>query len=161
MTRNSITIALEGPCAALATEDELRAVVEHTLQQEGVTASVMLTIVLVDNATIHDLNRRFLDHDEPTDILTFPFAAAADEASFILPAEPGAQPLGEIYISCEQATTQSAEWASTPTEEIRFLVVHGVLHLLGWDDATPIEREQMLARQTAILATLPTARRAQ
>ena len=60
--------------------------------------------------------------------------------------------LGEMYISFERAAAQSADWGSDQEREIRFLVVHGVLHLLGWDDATTEERERMLARQGEILA---------
>ena len=151
MTESAITIAIEAPCAALADESDLREVALHTLAAEGVAGAVALTIVLVDDPTIHDLNRRFLDHDEPTDVITFSLDESPEggDAPFVL---PGAfHQLGEIYISCERAAAQSGEWASDPAREIRFLVVHGVLHLLGWDDATPEDRARMLARQEVIL----------
>ena len=152
MTESAITIAIEIPCAALAEEADLRAVALHTLAAEGVTAPVALTLVLVDDATIHDLNRRFLDHDEPTDVITFALDEAEDDDAFVLPTAGGFRQLGEIYISCERAAAQSAEWGSDPRREVRFLVAHGVLHLLGWDDATAEARAAMLARQEAILA---------
>lgn len=154
MTASSITIAIEGPCAALADEADLRAVVLHTLAAEGAADQVALTVVLVDDPTIHDLNRRFLDHDEPTDVITFALDgdAGEDAGQFVLPDQGAFRQLGEIYISCERAAAQSGEWDSDPAREVRFLVVHGVLHLLGWDDATPEARAQMLARQEEILA---------
>ncbi len=154
MTERAITIAIETPCVMLADEADLRAVALHTLAAEGLTLPVALTVVLVDDATIHDLNRRFLDHDEPTDVITF----ALDDAEadpFVLPDAGTFRQLGEIYISCERAAAQSAEWGSEPRREIRFLVAHGVLHLLGWDDATAESRAAMLARQEAILAEWP------
>ncbi len=154
MTESTITIAIESPCTALADEGDLRRLVLHTLAQEGHSTAVSLTVVVVDDPTIHALNLQFLNHDEPTDIITFGFTTDTTE-EFIL---PGAAPqqLGEIYISCERAAAQSAEWQSDPIREIRFLVIHGVLHLLGWDDATPEERTQMLARQETILTQYQT-----
>jgi len=158
MTESAITIAIETPCVALAAEADLRAVALHTLVAEGLVQPVALTVVLVDDATIHDLNRRFLAHDEPTDVITFALDAADDDAAFVLPAAGSFRQLGEIYISCERAAAQSAEWGSDPRREVRFLVAHGVLHLLGWDDATAEARAAMLARQEAILADWPGAR---
>jgi len=159
MTESAITIAIETPCVTLAAEADLRAFALHTLVAEGVAQPVALTVVLVDDATIHDLNRRFLDHDEPTDVITFALDAADDDAAFVLPAADAFRQLGEIYISCERAASQSAEWGSEPRREVRFLVAHGVLHLLGWDDATAEARAAMLARQEAILADWPGAGR--
>jgi probable rRNA maturation factor len=145
----SITIAIDAPCASLTSEAELQAVVAYTLAAEGVTVPVALTVVLVDDAAIHALNRQFLAHDEPTDVITFPLDSSEDE--FFLPAG-AVRELGEIYVSCERAAAQSAEWDTTPAREVRFLVVHGVLHLLGWDDATAEDRALMLERQDALLA---------
>lgn len=157
MSESAITIAIESPCAALAEEYDLRAVALHTLVAEGATAPVALTIVLVDDLTIQELNCRFLDHDEPTDVITFVLdeAAQSDEGLFVLPDSASLRALGEIYISCERAAAQSADWGTDPAREVRFLVVHGILHLLGWDDATAKMRTAMLARQEEILNTLP------
>ncbi len=147
-----IRVTVEPPCARLADEGDLRRVVAHTLAAEGVNREVAVDVVVVDDATIHDLNRRFLDHDEPTDVITFALDGDDDGDGGSGFVTPGPRQLGEIYISCERAAAQSAEWGNTPAAEVRFLAVHGVLHLLGWDDATAEERERMLARQAAILA---------
>jgi probable rRNA maturation factor len=147
-TDHTITIAIEGDCPA-ADEVDLRAVVAHALAAEGVLDPVAVSVVLVGDAMIHQLNRDFLAHDEPTDIITFPLA---DDDGFVAGPVGVQRELGEMYISYERAAAQSAEWESDPEREIRFLVVHGVLHLLGWDDATTEERERMLVRQGEILA---------
>jgi probable rRNA maturation factor len=145
---HAISVAIEGECPA-ADEDDLRRVVTHALAAEGVTAPVAVGVVLVDDETIHRLNRDYLAHDEPTDIITF---ALAGDDDFV--AGPGGmrRELGEMYISYERAAAQSADWGTDQEREIRFLTVHGVLHLLGWDDGTTEERERMLARQGEILA---------
>jgi len=149
-----IDIAIGPVCAGLADETELRALVAHALAAEGVTDRAALTVVLVDDAAIHDLNRRFLAHDEPTDVISFALDRADDAGGFVTPGDDSDEPrhLGEIYVSCERAAAQSGEWGTTPAREVRFLVVHGVLHLLGWDDTTPEDRARMLARQEEILA---------
>jgi probable rRNA maturation factor len=145
---HAISIAIEGDCPA-ADEDDLRAVVAHALAAEGVTEPVAVGVVLVDDETIHQLNRDYLAHDEPTDIITF---ALDSDDDFVAGSGGMRRELGEMYISFERAAVQSADWGSDQEREIRFLVVHGVLHLLGWDDAMTEERERMLARQGEILA---------
>lgn len=152
MSESAITIAIETPCAALADADDLRDLALHTLAMEGVREAMALTLVLVDDPAIHDLNRRFLNHDEPTDVITFGLDDGDEtDLGFVLPAGDAPRQLGEIYISCERAAAQSVEWGSSPEREIRFLAIHGILHLLGWDDATPTLRARMLARQEEIL----------
>lgn len=145
---HDITVAIEAAGAA-ADEGDLRAVALAALAAEGVAEAVALTVVIVDDAAIHALNRDYLGHDEPTDIVTFPLD---DGGAFVAAPGDGRHELGEMYISHERAAAQSADWGSDPAGEIRFLVVHGVLHLLGWDDATDEERGRMLARQGVILA---------
>lgn len=153
MAEDEVTVAIEAPCAGLAREADLQAVVARTLVAEGMTEPVAITVVLVDDATIHRLNRQFLRHDEPTDVITFPLDSAPGAGDgFVGPAAGDRRELGEIYISCERAAAQSLEWGGEPEREVRFLVAHGVLHLLGWDDATDDDRARMLARQEEILA---------
>ena len=74
--------------------------------------------------------------DTPTDIMTFP----ADESA-------GEHQGGELAISVDHARTQAVAWGHSPGEEIAFLVVHGLLHLLGWRDDTDEQRQRMLDRQ--------------
>lgn len=105
-----------------------------------------LTIVLTDDREIRTLNRDFLGIDAPTDVLSFP----ADE----IDPETGRRYLGDVIISVQRAQQQATEGGHSLEEEVQLLVVHGVLHLLGYDHAEPEEKEQMWKLQAEILDTL-------
>ena len=105
-----------------------------------------LTIALVDEERIQGLNRDFLDHDAPTDVLSFP----ADEPD----PETGRRYLGDVVISYSRAAEQAAERGHAVEAEMQLLVVHGVLHLLGHDHAEPEEKDRMWAAQAAALERL-------
>ena len=105
-----------------------------------------LTIVLVDDARIQALNRDFLAHDAPTDVLSFP----ADEPD----PETGRRYLGDVVISLPRAEEQARAHGHAAESEMQLLVVHGVLHLLGHDHAEPGEKERMWAAQAGALERL-------
>jgi probable rRNA maturation factor len=105
-----------------------------------------LTIVLVDDARIQALNRDFLAHDAPTDVLSFP----ADEPD----PETGRLYLGDVVISLARAAEQARERGHAFEAEMQLLVVHGVLHLLGHDHAEAGEKERMWAAQAGALERL-------
>jgi probable rRNA maturation factor len=105
-----------------------------------------LSIVLVENARIQDLNRDFLGHDAPTDVLSFP----ADEPD----PETGRRYLGDVVISLKRATEQAEERGHAVEAEMQLLVVHGVLHLLGHDHAGVDEKNRMWAAQIEALERL-------
>ena len=105
-----------------------------------------LTIVLVGDARIQALNRDFLAHDAPTDVLSFP----ADEPD----PETGHRYLGDVVISLERAGEQARERGHAVEAEMQLLVVHGVLHLFGHDHAEVGEKERMWAAQARALERL-------
>jgi probable rRNA maturation factor len=105
-----------------------------------------LSIVLVDDARIQALNRDFLAHDAPTDVLSFP----ADEPD----PETGRRYLGDVVISLARAEEQARERGHAAEDEMQLLVVHGVLHLLGHDHAEPGEKERMWMAQAQALERL-------
>jgi probable rRNA maturation factor len=105
-----------------------------------------LTIVLVDDARIQALNRDFLAHDAPTDVLSFP----ADEPD----PETGRRYLGDVVISTRRAEEQARERGHAIEAEMQLLVVHGILHLLGHDHAEVREKERMWAAQARALERL-------
>ena len=105
-----------------------------------------LTIVLVDDEHIQALNRDFLGHDAPTDVLSFP----ADEPD----PETGRRYLGDVVISLACAETQARERGHAVESEMQLLVVHGVLHLLGHDHAETGEKTRMWAAQAGALERL-------
>ncbi len=105
-----------------------------------------LSIVLTDDAQLHQLNRDYLGVDAPTDVLSFP-ASETDP-------ETGASYLGDVLISIPRAEAQ-AQSAGHPLEaEVQLLVVHGVLHLLGHDHAEPEDKARMWAAQAQVLDKL-------
>lgn len=116
------------------------------LEHESESLDHDLSIVLTDDARLQELNRDFLGIDAPTDVLSFP-ASETDP-------ETGARYIGDIVISVPRARTQ-AEAGGHPLEsEVQLLVVHGVLHLLGHDHASPDEKARMWKAQAEILDTL-------
>ena len=107
---------------------------------------VDLTIVLTDNAQLHQLNREYLGVDAATDVLSFP----SNEKD----PQTGVRYLGDILISIPQAGIQ-AQAAHHPLEsEVQLLVVHGILHLLGYDHSEPAEKSRMWKVQGDILQSL-------
>ncbi len=144
-----VEVRIDPDAPADLTAETLRALARFTLRQAGVTGPLGVSLVIADDATIRDLHARHIGIDEPTDVLTFALAEEAD-APFVS-GEP-APLLGEVVVSYETAAEQAAAYGHSPAREVAFLCVHGLLHLLGHDDASEAERSAMLARQEAILA---------
>jgi probable rRNA maturation factor len=120
----------------------IREIAKTVLEGEGVAAAT-ISLAFVDNPTIHRLNKQFLNHDEPTDVLTFPMSG------------PGAKKLeGEIVIGAEVARTQAAERGHNEQAELALYVIHGLLHLCGFDDTTAAAVRQMRERERLYLKQL-------
>jgi probable rRNA maturation factor len=124
----------------------LERAVKNALKNQSASLDSGLTIVLADDSKIRELNRDYLEIDAPTDVLSFP-ASETDP-------ETGAPYIGDIIISLPYAA-KSAEKAGHPLEsEVQLLVVHGVLHLLGYDHAEADEKARMWKAQSEILEAL-------
>jgi len=106
-----------------------------------------LSIVLCDDSFIHPLNRDYRGKDAPTDVLSF--AQREGEG-----ADPDDPVLGDVIISVETAARQAEERGHTLARELRVLLVHGILHLLGYDHIEDDEAEEMEARERSLLARL-------
>ncbi len=112
-----------------------------------------LSIVLTDDAALHELNLRHRGVDAPTDVLAF--SDEEDEVGGLFVDPPEApRYLGDVIISFQRAGAQAAEAGHHIQAELQLLVVHGVLHLLGYDDVTQDQRAQMWAVQADILQSL-------
>jgi probable rRNA maturation factor len=96
---------------------------------------------------VHALNKEYLGHDYETDVISF---GMESEAEFITPEERPAY-LGDIVISFERAVEQGPEYGHTAEQEVATLLVHGLLHLLGYDDLDDEARERMHARQDLLI----------
>jgi probable rRNA maturation factor len=107
-----------------------------------------LSILLVDNDTIKELNRKYLSRDYPTNVLAFPMGKGEDR-------DLHPYLMGDVVISTETAQIEAQERGITLREEMALLLVHGILHLLGYDhEGTPDEAAKMLAKETEILVRL-------
>jgi len=123
--------------------ESLPALALHALRLEGTSGEWEINVLVTDDAGIQVMHRAYMDLDSPTDIMTFPFEG-----------ETGFGPVatgGDIVISIETAATNAGDAGWYLEREMQFLMLHGVLHLLGWDDATAGQRDAMLGRQQAIL----------
>lgn len=117
-----------------------------TLDLESAPVDADITIVLTDDAQLHELNREFLGVDAPTDVLSFP-ASESDP-------ETGTPYLGDILISIPRATEQAQASGHSVEAEVQLLVVHGTLHLMGHDHAEAEEKARMWAAQAEVMSRL-------
>jgi probable rRNA maturation factor len=138
----------------LVNADLVRRAALVVLAHEGVTGQGELSVVITDNDEVHDLNRRFRGVDVPTDVLAFGAEGKEGEDTDFVTAPDAPLLLGDVVISCPRAQEQAVEAGHPLAAEIQLLVVHGVLHLLGYDHARPEEKAVMWARQDEILCTL-------
>lgn len=104
--------------------------------------SATISIAVVDDATIHALNRRYLQHDYPTDVLSF--VLQQDEAGLD----------GELILSAETAGRQCDQYGWSAQDELLLYAVHGALHLVGYDDQQPRQTDQMRAKERYYLELL-------
>ncbi len=109
-----------------------------------------LSVLLTDDAGIQVLNRDHRQKDKPTDVLAFPMDESVPDPAGIL---------GDVVISLDTAERQARSRQRHLIEEVRFLLAHGLLHLVGYDHAEPIEKREMVAmtRQLVRAAPLPEA----
>jgi probable rRNA maturation factor len=120
----------------------MRELVRAVLAGEGVK-DAQISLAFVDNATIHTLNKRYLDHDEPTDVLSFPLS------------EANARQLeGELVIGAEVAKAQAESRGHAVDAELALYVIHGLLHLCGFDDESETGRAEMRERERHYLGEL-------
>jgi probable rRNA maturation factor len=136
----------------------VRRVVRAVFAAEHV-AGATVSIALVDNATIRRINRDYLHHDYDTDVLSFLFESLCVARRHARPiANPrradGRHLDGEVVVSGEMAVATAGRFGWSPREELTLYLVHGLLHLCGYDDQTPRERRIMRERERVILAEL-------
>jgi rRNA maturation RNase YbeY len=100
-----------------------------------------VTFVFLDNAAMRKMNKKFLNHDYPTDVISFDLSTSRDIE-------------GEVYIGLGQAASQAKEYGVPLSNEILRLAAHGFLHILGYDDFSPKKRFAMLKRGDDYIAQL-------
>lgn len=146
--RVDLTIQLAPQIEVEVDEERLHHLAVKTLLLEGVAQSLELGLFITDDEGIKELNRRYRGVDEPTDVLAF----GGEVEGFVSPPE---QPqLRDIVISYPRAASQAQERGHSVAQEIDLLFLHGLLHLLGYEDETPKKKVRMWARQEEVLGAL-------
>ena len=136
----------------------LQSVAEKVLVAQGIGSKVELGLVIASQERVQQLNQSYLGRDEPTDVLAFSMLPAeaeigADFPPFVIPPD-GMLHLGEVIISYPQAVIQAEEHQHSIKREIAILIIHGVLHLLGYEHDKPELEHQMRAREAEILSDI-------
>ena len=131
----------------------LQDIAHRVLDIQGLGSQTELDLVIADQDKVQELNRQYLGRDRPTDVMAFPLLATDGEPSFVLPPD-GVAHLGEVIIAYPQAVAQAEELGHPIKKEVAILIIHGVLHLLGYRDDEPELRQQMMARQGEVLSAI-------
>lgn len=139
-------------------EKLIETVYEKTLEERKMDSNYEVSVTFVDNEEIRKINRDYRNIDTPTDVLSFPMidyksnSKPNDVENMDL--DSGEIVLGDIVISLERAHEQSIDYGHSFQREIAFLMVHGMLHLLGYDHMEENDRKKMRAEEEKILSVL-------
>ncbi len=129
----------------------LKEIVKETLKREGIDKRVEVGLVITTQERIRQLNRQYRGRDEPTDVLAFSAQEMkGDSPPFIQPPD-GVRHLGEVVVSYPQALLQAEREHHPVAKEVALLIIHGVLHLLGYEHDEPERERIMKAREEEIL----------
>ena len=156
VTNMEINVLIDEDIEERLEADWLRSIAEQLLTAQKASSDVELGLVITSQEKVQELNQKYLGRDEPTDVLAFYMTPPAEETGndlppFVTPPD-GMLHLGEVIISYPQAALQAEEHHHTIKKEIAILVIHGVLHLLGYDHEQPEQQRQMSDRETEIIS---------
>ena len=126
-------------CGQPIDEDRLIEAVRAVLTDHGIVAG-SISLAVVDDKTIHDLNRRYLEHDYPTDVLSFPLYRQDDRIE------------AEVIVSVDTAAARAEEIGWPLANELLLYVIHGALHLVGFLDHSPADKKAMRAEERRQMA---------
>jgi probable rRNA maturation factor len=139
MIRVAVAVPLE---TVAVNRRRMRHATRVVLEGEGVKHAE-ISLAFVDSATIRRLNKQYLNHGEPTDVLSFPLGRG-----------PGDGLAGEVVVGAEVAKAQAGARGHDLQAELALYVIHGVLHLCGYDDATAAGAAEMRTRERHYLSAL-------
>lgn len=148
----SLTVETEVRPHLMEKESEWLPWVERCLRRAAEIEQVPLaevSVTVVDDEEIHQLNQEYRQVDRPTDVLSFPQLEPGEDWNL---GDEIPVPLGDLVISLPQAEEQAKRYGHSLEREMGFLAVHGFLHLLGYDHGTEEEEAEMFSRQEAVLS---------
>ena len=139
----------------------IRKCIGVSLEMQGVVVPCEINVLVTNDKGIQVINHASRDLDKPTDVLSFPMFQFVpgeyplDWAEYVDP-ETEQCPLGDMAISLERAKAQAEEFGHSLRREVGYLIIHSVLHLLGYDHLDEgVQKAQMRAREEEIAATIP------
>lgn len=141
------TILLEGRQSLAALFEQA---IKEAIDRAGGSEDAEVSLLLVDDNRIHELNRDYRGVDRPTDVLSFALQDETDEPE----SEFEDEMLGDIIISVQRAREQAEEYGHSLAREIVYLAVHGTLHLLGYNHEEENEKLEMRAKEEEVMAAL-------
>lgn len=141
-----------GAPACALDEDEIARICDFVLVSEGVERPCMASVTIASDERMAELNAELRGHEAPTDVISVECERPDDPD--LAPGEPCE--LGDIVLAPEFIAAQAAGFGTTPADETRIMVVHAMLHLLGYDHNDEDEALLMEEREDAILAAIPT-----
>ena len=150
-----INVLIDGDFEGCPEAGWLQSIAEQVLIAQGTSSDMELGLVITTQERVQELNRSYRGEDKPTDVLAFYMTPAAEETGaeslfFVAPPD-GVLHLGEVIISYPQAVIQAKEHWHSVKKELAILIIHGVLHLLGYDHEKPEAEREMRAREAEIL----------
>ena len=158
MKRHYIPVTADVPGVSDSTKSFLRKVIRTALDQQGMDVPCEVDVYVTGDAGIQELNREMRQVDRPTDVLSFPeFELTPGQLPGQEDADPGTGyvPLGDMAISLERVKAQAKEYGHSNRRELAYLVVHSVLHLLGYDHENGgMERVRMREKEEYVMSQL-------
>ena len=147
-----IDIHIEQNFQGCVDKNQARKIAQQVLKTESVSPPYEISLVFTDSETVQRLNRDYRGIDAPTDVLSFHMLPnkTTNKLPFILPPD-GVTHMGEVIISYPQAARQAKEQGHSAEQELAVLIIHGILHLLGYDHEQPREKVKMRAREKELL----------
>lgn len=151
---HAIEVQVDEPFQGQFQPDLLRQAALAVLVHQRIEGAYELAVVVTDDDVLHRLNKQHRGTDRPTDVLAFAEAFDDGSAGLFVSAPDVPRYLGDVIISYPRAVAQASQAGHSVPAELQLLVVHGILHLLGYDDEDEGRRAQMWQAQAAILRTL-------
>jgi probable rRNA maturation factor len=155
MVESEINISIKRNVDLPVEKNWLERIARKVLEGEGIASSAEMGLLITDSRTVQKLNRIYRGEDKPTDVLAFQMTPDMNQEpgrSFVSPPD-GIRHLGEVVISYPQAVKQAQEHGHGVTRELALLIVHGILHLLGYNHELPDEERKMRDKENEILST--------
>ena len=143
---HAVLVAVDEQVRAAIDSERLERLASAVMQREGL-APGEVSVLITDDEMVRRLNREYAGEDTPTDVLAFSLTEGEEFAS-----PDDVVRLGDVIISYETARRQAAEAGRPVGDEVDHLLVHGILHLLGYDHAELAEEERMRGREQELLA---------